>query len=52
MVLTPGEAWAGDGLGLAEQIARVRDAIGLAVEATGSNNWAVSGDALGDRAAR
>ncbi len=44
VILTPGEAWSGDGLGLAEQIAKVRDAIGLAVEATGSNNWAVSGE--------
>jgi penicillin amidase len=43
LILTPGEAWSGDGLALAEQIARVRDTIGLAVEATGSNNWAVSG---------
>jgi penicillin amidase len=43
VILTPGEAWTGDGLGLAEQIARVRDSIGLAVEATGSNNWAVTG---------
>jgi penicillin G amidase len=43
VVLTPGEAWTGDGLGLAEQIARVRESIGLAVEASGSNNWAVSG---------
>jgi penicillin amidase len=42
IVLAPGEEWRGDGLGLAEQIARVRDSIGLAVEATGSNNWAVS----------
>jgi penicillin amidase len=42
VVLTPGEGWTGDGLELAEQIARVRDTIGLAVEATGSNNWAVS----------
>jgi penicillin amidase len=42
VVLTPGEGWSGDGLELAEQIARVRDTIGLAVEATGSNNWAVS----------
>ncbi len=42
-ILTPGEAWTGDGLGLAEQIARVRDSIGLAVEAGGSNNWAVTG---------
>jgi penicillin amidase len=44
VIVTPGEAWSGDGLGLAEQIAKVRDAIGLAVEATGSNNWAVSGE--------
>jgi penicillin amidase len=42
VVLAPLEGWAGDGLGLAEQIARVRDTIGLAVDATGSNNWAVS----------
>jgi len=37
------EAWSGDGLGLAEQIDAVRGAIGLAAEASGSNNWAVSG---------
>ena len=43
VILTPGEAWTGDGLGLAEQIASVRDSIGLAVEASGSNNWAVTG---------
>ena len=43
VILTPGEAWTGDGLGLAEQIAVVRDSIGLAVEASGSNNWAVAG---------
>jgi penicillin amidase len=43
VVLTPLEGWTGDGLDLAEQIARVRSTIGLAVEATGSNNWAVSG---------
>jgi penicillin amidase len=42
VILTPQRAWAGDGLGLAEQIAKVRSTIGLAVEATGSNNWAVS----------
>ena len=52
VILTPGEAWAGDGLGLAEQIARVRDSIGLAVEATGSNNWAVTGSSLGHAAVR
>jgi penicillin amidase len=43
VVVMPGEGWTGDGLGLAEQIARVRETIGLAVEATGSNNWAVAG---------
>ena len=43
VILTPGEAWTGDGLGLAKQIASVRDSIGLAVEAGGSNNWAVTG---------
>jgi len=43
VVLTPEEPWRGDGLDLAEQIAKVRDTIGLAVEATGSNNWAVAG---------
>jgi len=44
MVLAPGAGWTGDGLELAEQIAKVRDVLGLAVEATGSNNWAVSGE--------
>jgi penicillin G amidase len=43
VVTTPGVAWDGDGLELAEQIAKVRDTVGLAVEATGSNNWAVTG---------
>lgn len=43
LVLTPGEPWAGDGVALAEQIAKVRGSIGLAVGASGSNNWAVSG---------
>jgi penicillin G amidase len=44
VVLTPGAGWSGDGLELTEQIAKVRDVLGLAVEATGSNNWAVSGE--------
>jgi penicillin amidase len=35
--------WSGDGLALAEQIDGVRRRIGLAAEASGSNNWAVSG---------
>ncbi|HET8862551.1 MAG TPA: penicillin acylase family protein [Solirubrobacterales bacterium] len=37
------EPWSGDGLGLAEQIDAVRHSIGMAAEASGSNNWAVSG---------
>jgi penicillin G amidase len=44
VVLTPGEGWTGDGLGIVEQAARLREALGLTVEATGSNNWAVSAD--------
>jgi penicillin amidase len=42
IVLTPGHGFDGDGLELAEQIGRVRDQIGLAAAASGSNNWAVS----------
>lgn len=41
--LVTGEPWSGDGLALAEQIDAVRGAIGMAAEASGSNNWAVSG---------
>jgi penicillin amidase len=37
------EAWSGDGLSLVEQIDSVRRSLGLAAEASGSNNWAVSG---------
>jgi penicillin G amidase len=36
-------AWNGEGLPLVEQIDSVRRALGLAAEASGSNNWAVSG---------
>src|SRR4051794_14263552 len=35
--------FSGEGLALVEQIDAVRRSIGLAVEASGSNNWAVSG---------
>jgi len=35
--------WSGDGLDLVEQIDAVRRSLGLASEASGSNNWAVSG---------
>jgi len=37
------EPWSGDGLAIVEQIDAVRRSLGLAVEASGSNNWAVSG---------
>lgn len=47
VIVTPGEGYRGDGLALAEQIARIREDIGLAVEAGGSNNWAVSGERTG-----
>jgi penicillin amidase len=42
-ITAPGGEWSGDGIGLAEQIGVVRDALGLAPSASGSNNWAVSG---------
>jgi penicillin amidase len=37
------EEWNGDGLAIVEQIDAVRRSMGLAAEASGSNNWAVSG---------
>lgn len=37
------EAWTGDGLAVIGQIDALRRSLGLAVEASGSNNWAVSG---------
>ena len=37
------DRWSGDGLALVEQIDAVRNALGMSVEAGGSNNWAVSG---------
>ena len=37
------EAWRGDGLAIVEQIDAVRRSMGLAAEASGSNNWAVCG---------
>lgn len=43
VVTTPGAGWNGDGLALAGQIDAIRDFVGLAPEATGSNNWVVSG---------
>jgi penicillin G amidase len=37
------QPWSGDGLAVVDQIDAVRRSIGLAPEASGSNNWAVSG---------
>ncbi len=37
------EAWSGDGLAIVAQIDAVRRAMGFATEASGSNNWAISG---------
>ena len=37
------DRWSGEGLALVEQIDAVRSALGMSVEAGGSNNWAVSG---------
>ena len=37
------EPWSGAGIDVAEQIDAIRRSIGLAAEASGSNNWAVSG---------
>ena len=45
------EAWSGDGLAIVEQIDAVRRSIGLAAEASGSNNWAVCGHAQRHRLA-
>jgi penicillin G amidase len=44
IVLRPGEGFDGNGLELAEQIGRVREQLGFATAAGGSNNWAVSPD--------
>jgi penicillin amidase len=44
VVVTPGQAYAGRGVELGAQIARVKDAIGLTAHAAGSNNWVVSGE--------
>jgi penicillin amidase len=44
VIVTPGDAWAGAGAEIGEQIAAVRETIGLAQQPAGSNNWAVSGE--------
>ena len=47
----PGSRGSGDGLAIVEQIDAVRRSMGLAAEASGSNNWAVSGAARRHRLA-
>ncbi len=47
-IVNPGRAWSGDGIGLAEQIGKVRETLGLAAASSGSNNWAVSGELTAD----
>ena len=42
VALEPGSEWRGAGIALSAQIDVLREALGLAPEATGSNNWAVS----------
>ena len=44
VVLKPGEAFEGDGSTLAAQISELREQIGIAGAAGGSNNWAVSAE--------
>jgi penicillin G amidase len=41
--IVDGTPWSGEGLPMVEQIDAVRRAVGFAAEASGSNNWAVSG---------
>jgi penicillin amidase len=43
VVTAPGTPWDGDGTALAEQIAQVRDLLGLSRQPAGSNNWVVAG---------
>ena len=40
----PRRPWDGDGAAAAERVGELRAALGFASEATGSNNWAVSGE--------
>ena len=41
--LVVGGEWSGDGLALAAQLERVREALGIGIQQAASNNWAVSG---------
>jgi len=42
--LVVGGEWSGDALALAEQLGRVREALGIGLQPAASNNWAVSGE--------
>src|SRR4051794_18355936 len=42
--LVVGGHWSGDGLALAKQLERVREALGIGLQPAASNNWAVSGE--------
>jgi penicillin G amidase len=44
IVTKPGAGYSGNGKALVEQIARIREQMGLAAGASGSNNWAVSAE--------
>ena len=44
IVIKPGAGYAGNGKALVEQIARIREQVGFATGASGSNNWAVSAE--------
>lgn len=44
VAMTPGVGWTGDGHTLAHRITELREMLGFTAEATGSNNWAVSGE--------
>jgi penicillin G amidase len=44
VIVRPGEGWQGNGVLLADQIDRIKASIGLAPQAAGSNNWAISGE--------
>ncbi|MFL5884853.1 MAG: penicillin acylase family protein, partial [Thermoleophilaceae bacterium] len=43
VVTDPGVPWSGDALDLADQIAEVKETIGIGLTPAGSNNWVVSG---------
>jgi penicillin amidase len=44
VVTQPGAGYSGNGKALVEQIARIREQMGFAAGASGSNNWAVSAE--------